>query len=72
MGQTTIGTGFDKHGKIIIGKNVRVGAGAKIISSDGLKIADNVDIGANAVVCKNILEAGSVYGGIPAKLIKYK
>lgn len=72
MGQTTIGTGFDNSGKIIIGDNVRVGSGAKIISTHGLKIADNVDIGANAVVVKNILEVSSVYGGVPAKFIKFK
>ena len=72
MGQTTIGTGFDESGKITIGNNVRVGAGAKIISTKGLTIADNVDIGANAVVCKSILEANSIHGGIPSKLIRFK
>lgn len=72
MGQTTIGTGFNFSGSIHIGDNVFMGAGSKIIASKDLKIADNVDIGANAVVVKNITESNSVYVGVPAKFIKYK
>ncbi len=70
MGQTTIGTDFETSGFIIIGSNVKVGAGAKIISHSNLKIANDVTIGANAVVTKNIKLKGSTYVGVPAKLIK--
>jgi serine O-acetyltransferase len=72
MGQTTIGTGFNFSGNIYIGDNVFMGAGAKIIASRELHVADGVDIGANAVVVKDIKEKNSVYGGVPAKFIKYK
>lgn len=49
-----------------IGNNVYIGPGAKIIG--GGIIADNVVIGANAVVTGSILESGT-YAGIPAKRI---
>ena len=50
-----------------IGDNVFIGTGAKIIGD--LTIADDVAIGANAVVVKSITEKGVTYGGIPAKKI---
>ncbi len=46
-----------------LGKNVNVGAGAKILG--GLTIGDNAVIGANAVVLKDI-PAGALAVGIPA------
>lgn len=71
MGQTTIGTNFNVEGvQIIIGDNVQVGVGAKIIASGKLIIADNVTIGANSVVVKNVCETGAICAGIPAKIIK--
>ena len=51
----------------IIGNNVFIGTGAKIIGD--ITIADDVAIGANAVVVKSIEEAGVTYGGVPAKKI---
>ena len=51
----------------IIGNEVKIYAGAKIIGS--LTIGDEAIIGANAVVTKDC-EAYAVYGGVPAKLIK--
>lgn len=51
----------------IIGDNVFIGTGAKIIGD--ICIADDVAIGANAVVVKSITEAGVTYGGVPAKKI---
>lgn len=51
----------------IIGDNVFVGAGAKILGP--VKIGDNCIIGANAVVINNIPK-NSVAVGIPAKVIK--
>ena len=51
----------------VIGNNVFIGTGAKIIGD--VKIADNVVIGANAVVVHDILEEGTTWGGVPAKKI---
>lgn len=51
-----------------LGKEVTVYAGAKILGP--IKIADRVQIGANAVVVDNCEVSGSVYGGIPAKLLR--
>lgn len=51
----------------IIGDNVYIGPGAKIFGK--IVIADGCAIGANAVVCKDILEPNSVVVGIPAKVI---
>ncbi|OGI18015.1 MAG: serine acetyltransferase [Candidatus Melainabacteria bacterium RIFOXYA2_FULL_32_9] len=50
-----------------IGNNVLVGAGAKIIGP--IKIADNVVIGANSVVTKDI-PSNVLVAGIPARVIK--
>lgn len=54
----------------VLGKNVTVYAGAKIIGA--VSIADNIRIGANTVVTKNLVNSGGTYVGIPAKLIKKK
>ena len=51
----------------IIGNNVFIGSGARIIG--GVTIADNVVIGANAVVTKSITESGITVAGILAKKI---
>ncbi len=49
----------------VIGDNVFIGTGAKIIGD--ITIADNVAIGANAVVVRSITEAGTTWGGVPAR-----
>ena len=49
-----------------IGNNVYISSGAVIMGN--VIIEDNVIIGANAVVTKSI-PAGSIVGGIPAKII---
>ena len=51
-----------------IGKNVRIGSGARILGD--IRIADNVVIGANSVVTQDILQDGAVVVGIPAKVIR--
>ena len=53
-----------------IGNNVYIAPGAKIFGK--ITIADNVVIGANAVVNKDCLEPGVTLGGIPAKIISRK
>lgn len=55
----------DKLAKI--GDNVYIGVGAKIIGPR--IIADDVAIGANAVVTKDILEPHTTWAGVPAKKI---
>ena len=50
-----------------IGDNCYIGPGAKIIGN--IKVGNNVAIGANAVVTKDI-EPYSIVGGNPAKLIR--
>ena len=52
----------------ILGDNVYIGAGAKIIGN--IKIGNNVAIGANCVVTKDIPDSGVVVG-IPGKVISY-
>lgn len=53
--------------KTIIGDNVYMGSGVKVIGS--LNIGNNVIIGANAVVLKD-LPADSTAVGIPARVVK--
>jgi serine O-acetyltransferase len=68
MQQVTLGNNLLEINKApIIGDNVKIGAGAKIIGN--VKIGDNVIIGANAVVTKDIPE-NCVVGGVPAKIIR--
>lgn len=50
-----------------IGDNVFIGFGAAIIGD--VVIADNVAVGANAVVAKSIITPGVTVGGIPVKVI---
>lgn len=70
--QVTIGV--NEHDKYksrraaIIGKNVYIGAGAKVIGN--VRIGDNVRIGANAVVCKDIPDNCTVVGS--NKIIRHK
>lgn len=49
----------------IIGNNVFLGDGCKIIGD--VSIADGVNIGANAVVVKSIHEPNTTWGGVPAR-----
>jgi len=58
-----------KKGVPIIGNNVYIGPGAKILGK--IKIGNNVVIGANSVVINDVPD-NAVVGGIPAKIISYK
>ena len=66
----TIGYGSrgKNKGYPVIGDNCYIGPGAKLIGS--IIIGNNVAIGANAVVTKDILDNG-VAVGVPAKVISY-
>lgn len=63
----TIGATNGEENAAIIGDNVFIASGAKIIGN--IRIANDVGIGANAVVVKSIEEAGTTWGGVPAKKI---
>ena len=62
LGNKTAG---DKLSVPILGKNVEVGIGAKIIGK--IYIADDCKIGAGAVVTKSFETPGTVIVGVPAK-----
>ena len=63
-----IGTrGLGKTGVPILGNNVYVGVGAKVLGP--IKIGNNVRIGANAVVLSDVPD-GATVAGIPAKIVR--
>ncbi|MBK9925977.1 MAG: hypothetical protein IPP66_11895 [Anaerolineales bacterium] len=62
-----IGYKDDKGGMPVIGNNVYIGAGAKILGP--IIIGDNVIVGANAVITKNV-PSNCTVAGVPAKIIK--
>ncbi len=66
-----IGTkaGFE-HDAPILGDNIYIGPGAKLFGK--IHIADNIAIGANAVVNKSFAETGISIAGVPAKKISNK
>jgi acetyltransferase-like isoleucine patch superfamily enzyme len=55
---------------IRVGKNCWIGAKATIL--DGAEIGDGCIIAASAVVVAGKYESNGIYGGVPAKLIKYR
>ena len=64
--QVTIGyNGHDKPP--VIGDNVMIFCGAKVLGS--ITVGDNVVIGANAVVIRDV-ESCAVMGGVPARRLK--
>src|SRR5438034_2032265 len=68
QGVTLGGTGKERGKRHpTLGNHVVVGAGAKILG--GITIGDNVKIGANSVVLKNVPANSTVIGG-PARVIK--
>ena len=68
QGVTLGGTGKERGKRHpTLGNHVVVGAGAKILG--GITIGDNVKIGANSVVLKNV-PANSTVIGVPGRIIK--
>lgn len=55
------------HDAAVVGDNCFFGIGAKVIGA--VRIADDVAVGAGAVVTKDILEAGTTWAGVPARKI---
>lgn len=66
----TIGATSGSHEAATIGNNCYFGSGAKVIGA--VRIADDVAVGANAVVTRDILEAGTTWAGAPARKISDK
>lgn len=66
-GNNCIGNSRDVKDCPIIGNNVRLGVGAKVIGK--VYIADDVTIAAGAVVTKSCFERGVTLAGIPARII---
>lgn len=64
---TTIGATSGSTDAPVVGDNVFIGSGARIIGN--IKIADDVAIGANAVVTKSFTEPSITIAGVPAKKI---
>lgn len=69
IGAKTMDVGYTPEKRPLVGDNVVIGAGAKVLG--GITLGDNCVIGANAVVTHDI-PAGAVAGGIPARVIKQR
>ncbi len=63
----TIGGRSGKENVPVIGNDVYIATGAKILGD--IKVGNNVIIGANAVVIKDVPD-NCVVAGVPAKIIK--
>ncbi len=57
-----IGANHDKAPKL--GNNIYIGPGAKIFGD--IELADNIQVGANAVVTKSCNRSGAILAGVPA------
>ena len=67
-GNNCIGNNGIEDKSPVIGNNVDIGFGAVIIGD--VTIADNIKIGANAVVNKSYTEPGITIVGVPARRVK--
>lgn len=54
----------------VIGDNVDIGQGAQILG--GIRIADNVRIGAGSVVVKDVLTPGVTVVGVPGRILTHE
>lgn len=66
-GNNCIGNSGKSDDCPIIGNNVMIGVGAKVIG--GITIADHIKIAAGAVVVHSFMEKGITIAGVPAKKI---
>lgn len=63
----TIGRQLDPEGIPVIGNDVYISAGARILGD--IKVGNNVIIGANSVVIRDVPD-NSIVAGVPAKVLK--
>src|SRR5882757_6522866 len=66
--EVTIGTNTGREGVPVIGDNVQIGAGAKILGP--IKIGDGAIIAANSLVIADV-PAGATAVGVPARALPY-
>lgn len=52
----------------VLGNNIRLGVGTKVIGN--VKLADNITIAAGSIVIKSCEITGAVLAGVPAKVVK--
>ena len=69
-GSNCIGNNGKDNKCPVIGDNVSLGVGAKVIGD--VYIANNVKVAAGAVVCKSCYEEGVTLVGIPARVVNKK
>lgn len=67
-GQACIGSDGASDVAPVLGKNVDIGVGAKIIG--GVTLADNIRVGAGAVVVKSCEIPGATLVGVPARQVE--
>ena len=67
-GQACIGSDGASDVAPVLGKNVDIGVGAKIIG--GVTLADDIRIGAGAVVVKSCETPGATLVGVPARQVE--
>lgn len=60
---------FNEYEQITIGNDVWIGA--RVIILDGVNIGDGAIVASGSIVTKNI-PAYTIWGGVPAKIIKYR
>lgn len=67
-GDNCIGNNGFNNETPVLGDNIDIGVGAKIIGN--VFLADNIIIGANAVVVNSFYEKGITIAGVPARRVK--
>jgi serine O-acetyltransferase len=67
IGAKEVDIGYHEEKRPVIGDNVIIGSGAKVLG--GITIGHNVTIGANAVVTQSVPD-NVIVGGIPAEIIQ--
>lgn len=68
VGMSTMKTDLEV-GEVVIGENVTIGAGCKILGRGGITIGDDAVIGANSLVLEDV-PPRAVVVGCPAKIVK--